>query len=253
MRSVALVTGAARGIGKGISLAMARNGFDIVAVDLRFDAPSDYRREIEAAGARCHILTHDISEPETSPALIAEAAGAFGALHCLVNNAGVSVLARGDMLDVSPEMFDHCMTINLRGTFFLTQAAARHFLAQADQHAHRSIITITSSNARMASINRAEYCVSKAGLSMASELFAVRLAEHGIGVYEIRPGFISTEMTAAAAPGYQHHFDDGFVPQRRWGNPEDIGRACLALATGSFAYSTGSAFSVDGGMHIAHY
>lgn len=253
MKPIALITGAARGIGKGIALSLARHGFDIVAADMRFDDPEAFQSEIEAAGARCSTITCDISQTDRSREVIAEAVSVFGGLHCLINNAGVSVLSRSDMLEVTPAAFDHCMDINLRGTFFLTQAAARYFLSSEAPSLHRSIVTITSSNAAMASVNRSEYCVSKAGLSMASQLFAIRLAGHGIGVYEIRPGFIATEMTAAAAPGYQHLFENGFVPQGRWGTPADIGRACAVLASGGMAYSTGSALTVDGGMHVAHY
>jgi NAD(P)-dependent dehydrogenase (short-subunit alcohol dehydrogenase family) len=177
----------------------------------------------------------------------------LGAIDCLVNNAGVSVRSRGDLLEVTPESYDQCQNINTRGTFFLTQAFARRLLARPAGEGHRSIITITSSNAQAASIQRGEYCISKAALSMASTLFAVRLGEHGIGVYEVVPGLIETEMSAPSKARYDQEIERGWLVMRRWGRPEEVGRVVATLAQGALPYTVGQAIRVDGGMLTHKY
>lgn len=249
-RPAALVTGARRGIGKAIALALAAKGFDLALADLEWsDELSRTASEVQSLGASCVALTTDIADLESHVPLLDEAHAALGPLDCLVNNAGVSVLNRGDLLDVSPESFDRCITVNTRGSFFLTQAFAKRLLAQKPKRdVYRSIVTVTSSNALAASINRGEYCISKAGLSMASTLFSVRLADHGIGVFEIQPGFIETDMTAPSKSRYDELIANGLTVIRRWGQPAEVAQTVVTLATGGLAYSAGQAVRVDGGL-----
>jgi NAD(P)-dependent dehydrogenase (short-subunit alcohol dehydrogenase family) len=251
-RPVALVTGARRGIGRGIALALAGAGFDLVINDVARDQDAeDTLAALGERGARAIFIAADIADLGAHAHLVDGALGAFERLDCLVNNAGVSAASRGDLLDVTAESYDHCLNTNLRGPFFLTQRVAREMLARpAPTSPPRSIITITSVNAEMVSINRGEYCISKAGASMLTRLFGLRLAEHGIGVYEIRPGVIRTPMTAPVAEQYQRRIDDGLVPIARWGEPDDIGRAAATLATGGLPFSVGQAVYVDGGLNL---
>ena len=249
-RPVALITGARRSIGKAIALALAGKGFDLALADL---SPSDELEqtadEVRSLGANCVTLAADIADIGSHGALLDDAQAALGPLDCLVNNAGVTVLSRGDLLDITPESFDRCIAVNTRGGFFLTQAFSKRLLAQEKKPGvYRSIVTISSSNAVAASINRGEYCVSKAGLSMASTLFSVRLADHGIGVFEIQPGFIETEMTAPSKSRYDKAISNGLTVIRRWGQPGDVARTVATLVTGGLAYSAGQAVRVDGGL-----
>lgn len=259
--SAALVTGASRGIGQGIALALARDGYDIAGVARRRDNLDDTARLVEAQGRRFLALEGDVSRPEDHARWLDAFAAAWNAPpDVLVNNAGVAPLERVDLLDMPPESFDRLLAINARGPTLLTQRVAKAMLAAPprgrDENtdgsaAGRSIIFITSVSACCPSVNRMEYCVSKAGLSMAASCFAARLADTGIGVYEIRPGIIRTDMTACVSEKYDALISDGaLVPQRRWGLPEDIGRACAALASGAFAYSTGGVFEIGGGMGL---
>lgn len=251
VRPVALVTGARRGIGRGCAVALARSGFDVALNDLAHDDALDGTAALVAAeGGRGLTFAADISAIETHAGLLDRVGQGFGRLDCLVNNAGVSVLDRGDLLDVTPESYDRCQAVNTRGAFFLTQAFAKRLIADppADDGIHRSIITITSVNAEAASLNRGEYCMSKAGLSMAVRLFALRLAELGVGVYEIRPGIIDTDMTAPSKALYDDMIDGGAVPIPRWGQPDDIGRTIATLARGLLPYTVGQAIRVDGGL-----
>ena len=250
-RPVALVTGAGGGIGAAVARRLAADGFAIVACDLPGHAGlAGLVDGIVAAGGQATALQGDISDTEALEALVAAAWRCHGRIDTLVNNAGVSVKVRGDLLDVTPESFDRLIAINLRGTFFLTQAIARRMLA-APSEGFRSIITISSANAAAASLDRGEYCISKSGLSMMVKLFALRLAEAGIRVYEIRPGVIRTPMTAVAQAKYDARYAAGFTPINRWGEPEDIARGIAALAGGQMAFSTGDVVNLDGGLHIA--
>jgi NAD(P)-dependent dehydrogenase (short-subunit alcohol dehydrogenase family) len=254
-RPLAFVTGARRGIGRAIALLFAANGFDLALADISADEHlAETAAECRARGARAEPFALDVSDVGGhGPALDAVEA-ALGPIDCLVNNAGVSVLSRGDLLDVSVESFDRCMAVNTRGTFFLTQAVARRMLARSvPAGSHRSIVTISSSNAIAAAVQRGEYCISKAGLSMASTLFAVRLADHGIGVFEIQPGLIATEMTAPSRARYDGLVEQGGTVMRRWGEPEDVARVALTAAQGLLPYTVGQALRVDGGLLIAKF
>jgi NAD(P)-dependent dehydrogenase (short-subunit alcohol dehydrogenase family) len=252
-KRVALVTGARRGIGRGICLALASAGFDLAMVDLEEDdAARETMSGVEARGARTAFLRGDIADLATHDAVVGKVYDKFGALDCLVNNAGVSAAHRGDLLDVTPESFDRVVGINLRGTFFFTQAAAKRMVAEArDASAPaRAIVTISSINAWLVGPDRAEYCIAKSGLTMMTKLFAVRLAPHRIHTYEVRPGIIETDMTKAARAKYDKLIGEGLTPIARWGRPEDVGGAVAALASGALPFATGDAYHVDGGMHI---
>lgn len=250
-RPVALVTGARRGIGRAVALRLAADGFDVAINDLDLDAESDgVLAEIAATGARVAFVEADIADIAGHDALVTRIEGELGPLACLVNNAGVGAMQRGDMLEVTPESFDRCHSINTRGTFFLTQAVARKMVARPAPAHPRSIVFVTSINTFMTSEGRAEYCISKVPLSMMTRLFAVRLAEHDIMTYEIRPGVIRTAMTAGVATAYDARIADGLSPVRRWGEPEDIAAAASLLARRAIPFSTGDTFHVDGGLHI---
>jgi 3-oxoacyl-[acyl-carrier protein] reductase len=251
-RPVALVTGGRRGIGRGIAWALAAAGFDLVINDVVEDsAVRETLDGIEVRKGRGAFLVGDIGDLDAHQALLDRAWSEFGAVDCLVNNAGVSTDVRGDLLDLTPKSYDRVMSINLRGPFFLTQRFARKLIDTPPAGFARTIISIASINAVHMSPNRADYCLSKGGVSMLTRLFALKLAEHGIGVHEIRPGVIRTDMTAPVRDEYQARIDAGLSPIQRWGEPADIGRAVAALASGAFAFSTGDAYHVDGGLHIA--
>lgn len=254
--NVALITGARRGIGKAIALAMARSGFDIAMTDIvESDELAHTQHEIEALGVRCVSIASDLADIAQHEALFQTVSNTLGEVTCLVNNAGVSVMSRGDILAVSPESFDRCLAVNTRGTFFLMQAFARAAMAASKMGdvSSRSIITITSSNAVAASGQRSEYCVSKAGLSMATTLFSLRLAQVGVAVYEVRPGFIETEMTTPSRERYDALMDGGLTAINRWGQPEEVARTVCTLATGGLPYSVGQAIHVDGGLLVHKY
>jgi 3-oxoacyl-[acyl-carrier protein] reductase len=250
-KPVALVTGGNRGIGRAIVLALARRGFDVAFVDVVENGDTEMtRREAEAIGARIAFAAGDIARLDQHERLV-QAAYALGErLDVLVNNAGVSVAKRGDVLDVTPDGFDRVLDINLRGTFFLTQAAVRRMLEDSPGAWPRSILTVSSDNAFMVSEDRAEYCLAKTALSMMVKIFAARLGKSGIASYEIRPGIIRTDMTHTATEKYDRLIAGGLTPIERWGEPEDVGRVAAALASGDLPFVTGDAFHVDGGLHI---
>jgi NAD(P)-dependent dehydrogenase (short-subunit alcohol dehydrogenase family) len=250
-KGTALVTGAKRGIGRGVALALAASGFDVVINDLADDEEAAATAaEVAALGRQAAVVAGDIADLDGQERLVEAAWGRFGGIECLVNNAGVSVLNRGDLLEVSVESYDRCLDTNLRGPFFLTQRIARRMLAAPAAAGPRSIVTISSISAEVASVSRGEYCISKAGLSMLSRLFALRLAEAGIGVYEVRPGIIRTAMTKPSAERLDRLIADGFTPIRRWGEPDDVGRAVATLATGGLPFSVGQVVLVDGGLTL---
>lgn len=252
-KPVAIVTGAARGIGRGISLALAENGFTVAAAATRpidDEGVSAYIRELTAINEDCIYIQCDISDSESRHALIDAVYEKFNRLDTLVNNAGVAPNIRADLLEMSEESFDRLININLRGTFFLTQYAARR-MSSAPTGSPMSIITTTSISAETVSVNRGEYCVSKAGLSMTTKLFAARLAEFGINVYELRPGIIETDMIAKVKDKYDALIENGLLPIKRMGRPEDVGEAAVALAKGYLRYSTGETINIDGGFHIS--
>src|SRR6185295_18615686 len=206
---------------------------------------------LRALGSEVRYFRADVSSREERERLVAQVRSAFGRLHLLVNNAGVAPNERADILDAGEESFDRLVGTNLKGPYFLTQAVARFMLEQAKQPGYEgAIVFVTSVSAEAASPNRGDYCVSKAGLSMAARLFAVRLSASGIPVYEIRPGIVHTDMTANVADTYDRRIADGLVQQGRWGEPEDVGRIVASLARGDLAYSTGAVITVDGGFSI---
>ncbi|HLL69511.1 MAG TPA: 3-ketoacyl-ACP reductase [Micromonosporaceae bacterium] len=251
---VALVTGASRGIGRGIAIALAGAGYDVVVNYARNAAAADeVGKHIEGAGQRAHPVRGDIAVPADREALVDAAYATFGRLDLLVNNAGVAPDVRADILDAEEPSFDRMIQINLKGPYFLTQLAARRMIEQVDAGvvSNPKIVTITSISAYTASINRGDYCLAKAGLAMMTQLYAARLAEHGINVYEIRPGIIETDMTGPVKAKYDKLiFEDGLTPIRRWGQPDDVGRAVVAVATDLLPFSTGQVIDVDGGFHI---
>ena len=224
------------------------SGFDILAADLA-SAPSEaLQAGVERNNGRLAYRPFDLADLSTYAGVI-EAAKEFGGIDCLVNNAGMASPVRGDLLDLTPENFDRVLSVNLRGTVFLSQAVARAMLAAPPKHG-RSIITITSVSAEFASPERPDYCVSKAGLSMWVKNLALRLAPDGIGVFEVRPGIIRTDMTAAATEKYDGLIAEGLVPSRRWGEAEDVGLAVATLAAGSLGFATGSILNVDGALSV---
>lgn len=250
-KPVALVTGARQGLGRGIALALAKAGFDIAALDIVLDEKSDaVTQEIKALGARAYFGQMDLSDLDSHAAAIEAAEAALGPIDALVNNAGIAARPLTDILALEPEAFDRNLGVNLRGTFFFTQAVAKRMIARDSSH-YRSITFITSIAASHVSTDRSPYCVSKAGLSMTAQLYADRLGQHGIAVHEIRPGFIRTEMTGSAPTGkIDAYIDSGAVTQRRWGQTIDIGAVAASLASGALPYVTGQPIYVDGGYHI---
>lgn len=250
-RPAALVTGGRRGIGRAIGAALAAAGFDIVAADIAEDGAAETEAAVRAAGGGFAFIRADVSDLGGHAALADAAWSRFGGLECLVSNAGVGAMKRGDLLEVSPESWDRCFGLNARGTFFLAQAVARRMVAaEAPRRGTRSLVFISSANAFMASPDRAEYTASKTATSMIAKLFALRLAEEGIAVHDIRPGVIRTDMTAPVAARYEERIAAGLSPIRRWGEPEDIGRAVALLASGALPFSTGDSFHIDGGLHV---
>ena len=250
----ALVTGGTRGIGLGIARALARERWDLVLGGVRPEAEvADVLKELRASGGAVHYVAGDIARPDDRARLVDDTRASAGVVHALVNNAGRAPRVRADLLEATEESFDEVLRTNLQGPYFLSQAIARDQIARRreDPAFAASIVFVTSVSATMASPNRGEYCVSKAGLSMAARLFAVRLAEHGIPVYEVRPGIIATDMTARVRESYDRRIADGFVPERRWGQPDDVGRAVAALLRGDLPYATGTIVNVDGGLSIA--
>jgi 3-oxoacyl-[acyl-carrier protein] reductase len=253
-KQVALVTGGTRGIGLGIAKALAESGFDLAINGRRENKDvADAISNLQKAGANVLYLQADISDPSARAPMLRQIENHFARLDVLVNNAGVAPDVRADILDATEESFDRLVSINLKGPYFLTQLAARWMIRQrnaAGQSWRGCIINISSVSATVASVNRGDYCITKAGIAMASRLWAARLAEFGIDVYEIRPGVIATDMTAAVREKYDRLIDAGLTIENRWGAPEDVGRAAAALARGDIPYATGQVLHIDGGMTI---
>jgi NAD(P)-dependent dehydrogenase (short-subunit alcohol dehydrogenase family) len=252
-RRAALVTGGTRGIGLGVARALAREGWDLALCGVRREADvADILSELGQGGAAVSYCAADLARAEDRARLVEAVRGQFGAVNALVNNAGRAPRVRADLLETTEADFEDLVRTNLQGPYFLTQAIARDQLERrrADPAFAASIVFITSVSAEMASVNRGEYCVSKAGLSMAARLYAARLAEHGISVYEVRPGIVATDMTVAVRETYDRRIADGLVPERRWGQPDDVGRVVAALVRGDLPYSTGTVVQVDGGLSV---
>jgi NAD(P)-dependent dehydrogenase (short-subunit alcohol dehydrogenase family) len=254
-RPTALITGARRGIGKAIALGLARAGFDVAINDLSPSPELDAAvAEARAQGVKAAGIVGDVSASDQHAQILAAAEKALGPLTTLVNNAGVSVMNRGDLLEVTRESYDRCQTVNTRGVFFLTQAFATRLLTrERPASLHHSIVTITSANAIGVSINRGEYCVSKAAASMVSKLFAARLSNEGIGVYEIQPGFIETDMTAPSKARYDKLIEDGLTVIKRFGTPDEVAKIAVTLATGGLPYTSGQAIAADAGLLTVRY
>jgi NAD(P)-dependent dehydrogenase (short-subunit alcohol dehydrogenase family) len=253
-RPVAFITGASRGIGRGIALELARHGYDIAGSSRNIDPQNTHsgifevKKRVEEFGASCLPVQGDVSIIDQHEQMVRGVVDHFGRIDLLVNNAGVAPEQRLDVLETTPESYDRVLSINSRGPFFLTQRVARQMIDQAGLKAR--IIFITSVSVYMSSPSRPEYCLSKAALSMAAAIFADRLSEYGINVYEVRPGIIKTDMTSAVQEKYDRLIEGGLIPQGRWGTPEDVGKAVVSLVSGGFEYSTGAVIEVSGGMNI---
>ncbi|PZQ99328.1 MAG: 3-ketoacyl-ACP reductase [Cereibacter sphaeroides] len=249
---VALVTGGRRGIGRAICGQLAGKGFDVAFIDhIDDEGIQETTRLIESFGRKSLFFRSDLALLDQHEKLVSDTIQALGQITCLVNNAGVQVSVRGDLLFTDAAEFDRLMSINLRGTFFLTQAVAKAMIADRDPAANRSIITVTSANAHLVSPEKGAYCVSKAGLSMAMQNYALRLAGDGIRVFEIRPGLIETDMTADVREHYTPAIENGVIcAMRRWGTPDDIAKAIGTLAAGDLPFSTGDIYNIGGGMQI---
>jgi len=250
---IAAVTGGRRGIGRAIAYALADSGFDVIVVDLELDDDAaETLGAIRSRGRRANFISADLALVERREALARDIFATFGTLDCLVNNAGVvPSVRRLDLLDVTPESFDRVMGINLRGTFFLTQAIARRMVAEPPaERPLRSIITITSGVVGRPRTDWPEYAFSKTGLSLMSQAFALRLASHGVRTYEIRPGVNRTSMSRDVWDSYEMLIEEGRLPLGRIGLPEDIARAAATLAAGQLSYTTGDRIYIDGGVHI---
>jgi 3-oxoacyl-[acyl-carrier protein] reductase len=244
---VALITGAGRGIGRGIAVALAFHGWQI-GINYHKDYASAMQtlNLVEEAGSEGILIQADISNLEEHARLVEKVLETFGGIGLLVNNAGMAPRQRVDLLETTEASFDEVLAVNLKGPFFLTQRVAKIMLIQG----RGMIINIGSVSAYTSSLNRGEYCISKAGLAMITQLFADRLADQSIPVYEIRPGIIDTDMTEPAYEKYDRLIDGGLIPMRRWGQPEDVARAVVTLVEGPLTFSTGDVINVDGGFHI---
>ncbi len=253
-KKTALVTGASRGIGRGISTILAKNGIAVCGVGTKpVSAVTEYENELRACDADSFYVQGDISSADDRTRILDAVYDRFGHLDFLINNAGVAPLQRMDLLEMSEESMQRLLDINLKGTFFLTQAAAKRMIEErrTGNRDFKMITLVTSISAETSSTSRGEYCISKAGLAMATKLFADRLAEERINVYELRPGIVATDMTAVVHDKYAALIEGGLLPIKKMGEPADIGNAVLGLMSGLFAYSTGDVINLDGGFHIS--
>lgn len=253
-RPVAVITGASRGIGRAVAISLASEGYDIAAIARSVDSEGMelLGPEVEKLGAEFFPIGLDISCTGCQKEVVSNILDRYGRIDILVNNAGVAPLQRNDLLEMTEESYDRVMNINLRGPVFFAQKVAKEMMwlrNQVDNY-RPVIVFITSVSATLSSVNRAEYCVSKSGLSMAALIFADRLSKEEILVYEVRPGIIKTDMTAKIKDKYDKLIGEGLVPQKRWGLPEDIGKAVASLARGDWAFSTGTIFEISGGLNI---
>lgn len=253
MKKVALVTGGSRGIGLGIAEELAARGFDLAINGVRPESDvTPVLKNLKDRGSDAVYCQGDIASSSDRTRIIQRVKGHFGKLNVLVNNAGIAPKERRDILEATEESFDHVISTNLKGNYFLTQQAAKWMinLRKADPGFEACIINVSSISATVASVNRGEYCISKAGISMATQLFAVRLGEFNIPVFEVRPGVISTDMTSGVKEKYDKMIEQGLCVTPRWGYPDDVGKVVGALAAGGFAYSTGQVIMVDGGLTL---
>ncbi|MBL8584816.1 MAG: 3-ketoacyl-ACP reductase [Rhizobiaceae bacterium] len=249
-RPVAIVTGGRRGIGLASADALAAAGYDIFVADLAPEPGDALRQSAETRGAGLGYHACDIADVPAHDELVESVLERFGRIDCLVNNAGIGAPVRGDLMELKPENFDRALGVNLRGTVFLTQAVAKAMLARPAD-GPRSIVTITSVSAEMASPERTDYCISKAGLAMFVKNLALRLAPEGIAVFEVRPGIIRTDMTAVVTEKYDRLIGGGLVPAMRWGEAADVGAVVAALAGGKLGFATGSVIHADGALSVS--
>ena len=250
---IALVTGGARGIGFGVAKALAKSGYDIVITGRRLAADVvQALKQLRECGVEAEYVSADVSNGGDRQRLLQTIESRFNKLNVLVNNAGIAPRVRADVLEASEEIFDEVLSVNLKGPYFLTQAAAKWMIRQrqADPFFRGCIINIGSISATVVSLPRGEYCISKAGIAMATRLWAVRLAEFGIDVYEIRPGIIATDMTAAVKSKYDALIEGGLLLEKRWGTPDDVGKTAAMLARGELPYASGSVLVLDGGLTL---
>lgn len=249
-----MITGASRGIGRAVALSLAGTGFDIAAIARSLDSEGmeTLGPEVEKLGASFFPIGLDISCTGCHQEVVTNIFDCYGRIDILVNNAGVAPLQRADIMDLTEESYDRVMNINLKGPLFFAQRIGREMIWMKEQISDYKpkIVFISSVSAYMSSTNRAEYCISKAGVSMAATLFADRLARDGIVVFEVRPGIIQTDMTVRVKEKYDRLIGEGLVPQKRWGMPEDIGKAVASLARGDWDFSSGSIFEISGGLNI---
>jgi len=253
-QNVAIVTGSSRGIGRGIATSLAERGWQIV-INYRSnrEAADEAKQLVEAAGGGALLVQADLASQTDLVKLVEAALAEYGRIDLLVNNAGVAPRQRVDILEVGETSYNEVMDINLKGPFFLTQRVANQMILQFEkgESSQPKIINISSISAYTSSPARGEYCISKAGMSMMTKLWADRLAEYGINVYEIRPGIIATDLTSVVKDKYDRLIlEEGLTPIKRWGVPEDIGKAVVAIAEGLFPFSTGEVINVDGGFHL---
>jgi NAD(P)-dependent dehydrogenase (short-subunit alcohol dehydrogenase family) len=253
MNKIAFITGGTRGIGFGVALALGKAGFDLAVNGMRNKGDvADALEELRNLGVNVAYFQGNVAVREDRQAMLDKILSHFGSVNVLVNNAGIAPRERADILHATEENWDEVMEINLKGPYFLTQLFANYFVEKKLENPlfEASIINISSISAFIASINRGEYCISKAGIAMATKLWATRLGEYDIPVYEIQPGIIKTDMTAGVVEKYDKLFQEGITLQRRWGLPDDVGKVAAMLAQGNMPYATGQAIKVDGGLHI---
>ncbi|MEP7452925.1 3-ketoacyl-ACP reductase [Phyllobacterium sp. SB3] len=251
-RPLAIVTGARRGIGFGIAKALASKGFDLVITDIAADEASESAIEIlQNLGAKAQFIQADIADLSAHQATVQTIIDEFGQIDCLVNNAGIGSKVRGDFLDLDAANYDTIFDVNLRGTVFFSQAIVREMISDKAVGHPRSIINITSVSAAMTSPERLDYCMTKAALAAFTQGLALRLADHDISVFDVRPGIIRSDMTASVTEKYDRLISDGLVPMKRWGEPDDLGRIAAALASGDFNFATGSIINADGALSIS--
>jgi NAD(P)-dependent dehydrogenase (short-subunit alcohol dehydrogenase family) len=250
---VALVTGGSRGLGRGICLALAQSGYSVAVNYAGNESAARETAALIGADAPTLLVQGDVGKPADRERINDTTLGRFDRIDVLVNNSGITSLGRLDILEATKESWDQVLAVNLEGPFFLSQRAAREMLARIDRLKSPAIVNISSLSAYSVATNRGDYCISKAGLGMLTQLFALRLAESGIRVYEVRPGIMETDMTAAAHEKYTKLIEEGLTPIRRWGTAEDVGSAVVALVSGAIPFSTGEVVNVDGGFHIRRF
>jgi NAD(P)-dependent dehydrogenase (short-subunit alcohol dehydrogenase family) len=253
MNKIAFITGGTRGIGFGIAMALGKAGFDLALNGMRNEGEvADALEEVRKLGVNVAYFQGNIAVREDRQAMLDKILSHFGAVNVLVNNAGIAPRERADILHAKEEIWDEVMEINLKGPYFLTQLFASYFVEMKVKNPlfDATIINVSSISAFVASVNRGEYCISKAGIAMATKLWATRLGEYDVPVFEIQPGIIKTDMTAGVVEKYDKLFQEGISLQRRWGLPDDVGKVAAMLAQGNLPYATGQAIKVDGGLHI---